>query len=160
MVKKHTGAAESMAPHLEKGLRFAGGSECQGAYLKTEGSCDPFPWTCVTPALGNEGTGGAWRCVHKCAACIPAQLHFTVFWNYCFSGMESHTSKLTIRLILQLFPDVLSTALEQICVFNTDLIFNRRKDFVHAKSIHCGAESNAKRWEKKKSGSIQGGLVK
>ena len=70
-----------MAPHLEKGLHFAGGSERQGAYLKTEGSCDPFLWTCVTPPAGNEGAGGAGRCVHKCVACIPARLRFMVFWN-------------------------------------------------------------------------------
>lgn len=37
-------------------------------------------------------------------------------------------SKLRSHLMLQSLPDELSTALEQTCVLNTDLIFNSRKD--------------------------------
>ena len=69
-----------MAPHLEKGLHFAGGSERQGAYLKTEGSCDPFLWTCVTPQRETRalvGLGGV------CTSVSRVFLHDSVSW---FSG--------------------------------------------------------------------------
>ena len=61
--------------------------------------------------------------------------------------------------MLQLLPDVLSIALEQICVFNADFIFNSRKD-LYIQRLFTAALCLMRKDGKEKSGSIQGGLVK
>ena len=112
-----------MALQLGRGPRCACGSGRQWARLETEGSCDPFPWTCVTP---HRETRSLVRLGGVCTRVSRVFLHNSVSQ---FSGTHvsqgwNHTRANRIHLLLQLLPDVVSTGLEQICVFNTDLIFN------------------------------------